>query len=35
VDLAANGLSIRLRTNGLTSLAAELGVIGSDQKKAA
>ncbi|ABA05203.1 resolvase [Nitrobacter winogradskyi Nb-255] len=35
VDVAVNGLSIRLRTNGLTSLASELGAIGSDQKKAA
>lgn len=32
VDLATNGLAIRLRTQGLASLVADLGAIGPDRK---
>lgn len=32
VDLSASGLAIRLRTQGLTRLVADLGTIGSDRK---
>ncbi|QOF73625.1 recombinase family protein [Aminobacter sp. SR38] len=32
VDLATNGLAIRLRTQGLVSLVADLGAIGPDRK---
>ncbi len=35
VDLAGDGIAIRLRTQGLASLIADLGAIGVDQKKAA
>jgi hypothetical protein len=34
VDLAADGLAIRLRTLGLASLVADLGAIGQDRKSA-
>ncbi|MEP9400128.1 recombinase family protein [Mesorhizobium sp. KR2-14] len=35
VDLAAHGVAIRLRTQGLASLVADLGTIGTDSSKAA
>src|SRR5690606_9620363 len=35
VDLAPDGLAIRLRTQGLASLVADLGAIGSENRKAA
>lgn len=35
VDLVAEGLAIRLRRQGLASLVADLGVIGSDQERKA
>ncbi len=35
VDLAANGVAIRLRTQGLASLVADLSAIGTDSRKAA
>lgn len=35
VDLAANGVAIRLRTQGLASLVADLSLIGTNSRKAA
>jgi hypothetical protein len=32
VDVSTNGVDIRLRTQGLTSLVADLGGIGPDRK---
>jgi DNA invertase Pin-like site-specific DNA recombinase len=34
IDLAVNGLAIRLRTKGLTSLVNDLGIIGADRESA-
>lgn len=35
VDITIDGIAIRLRAQGLASLAADLGTIGVEQKRAA
>ena len=35
VDIAIDGIAVRLRTQGLASLVADLGTLGVEQKRAA